>query len=107
MKLPRDFWFLTHRCPTEFTDSHRFLCGLGGGGFKRVTQISQMTQIFLTYSVLMTQIYPTTISYTQMRPIRSDLRRLFANLCGSPCRGQKSKGLAESAYAIKLRLSVA
>ena len=22
-----------------------------------------------------------------MRPIRSDLRRLFANLCGSPCRG--------------------
>ena len=24
-----------------------------------------------------TQIYPTTISYTQMRPIRSDLRRFF------------------------------
>ena len=35
----------------QFTDEHRFLCGLGGGGFKRVTQISQMTQIFLTYSV--------------------------------------------------------
>ena len=27
------------------------------------------------------------ISYTQKRPIRSDLRRLFANLCGSPYRG--------------------
>ena len=44
------------------------------------------------------------ISYTQMRPIRSDLRRLFANVCGSPCRGQKPKGLAESAYATELRL---
>ena len=54
-----------------------------------------------------TQIYPTTISYTQMRPIRSDLRRLFANLCGSPYRGQKPKGLAESAYATDLRLFVA
>ena len=35
-----------YRSPTDFTDEHRFLCGLGGGGFKRVTQISQMTQIF-------------------------------------------------------------
>ena len=79
--------FNTSGSPTDFTDEHRFLCGLGGLEFERVTQISQMTQIFW--------------------PIRSDLRRLFANLCGSPCRGQKSKGLAESAYAIKLRLSVA
>ena len=45
-----------YRSPTDFTDEHRFLCGLGGGGFKRGTQISQMTQIFLTYSVRFTQI---------------------------------------------------
>ena len=32
--------------PTDFTDEHRFLCGLGGLEFERVTQISQMTQIF-------------------------------------------------------------
>ena len=32
----------------QFTDEHRFLCGLGGLEFERVTQISQMTQIFLT-----------------------------------------------------------
>ena len=30
----------------QFTDEHRFLCGLGGLEFERVTQISQMTQIF-------------------------------------------------------------
>ena len=31
----------------------------------------------------------------------------FANVCGSPYRGQKPKGLAESAYATELRLFVA
>ena len=71
----------------QFTDEHRFLCGLGGLEFERVTQISQITQIFLTYSVR--------------------LHRLFANVCGSPYRGQKPKGLAESAYATDLRLFVA
>ena len=35
-----------YRSPTDFTDEHRFLCGLGGLEFERVTQISQMTQIF-------------------------------------------------------------
>ena len=30
----------------QFTDEHRFLCGLSGLEFERVTQISQMTQIF-------------------------------------------------------------
>ena len=42
-----------------------------------------------------------------MRPIRSDYADFSTPLSSSPCRGQKSKGLAESAYAIKLRLSVA
>ena len=46
--------FNTSGSPTDFTDEHRFLCGLGGGGFKRVTQISQMTQIFFD---LFGQIY--------------------------------------------------
>ena len=41
----------------QFTDEHRFLCGLVGLEFERVTQISQMTQIFLTYSVRLTQIF--------------------------------------------------
>ena len=41
----------------QFTDEHRFLCGLSGLEFERVTQISQMTQIFLTYSVRFTQIF--------------------------------------------------
>ena len=35
-----------YRSPTDFTDEHRFLCGLGGLEFEWVTQISQMTQIF-------------------------------------------------------------
>ena len=48
--------FNTSGSPTDFTDEHRFLCGLGGLEFERVTQISQMTQIFLTYSVRFTQI---------------------------------------------------
>ena len=38
--------FNTSGSPTDFTDEHRFLCGLGGLEFERVTQISQMTQIF-------------------------------------------------------------
>ena len=41
----------------QFTDEHRFLCGLSGLEFERVTQISQMTQIFLTYSVRFTQTF--------------------------------------------------
>ncbi|MFW5478104.1 MAG: hypothetical protein ACOCO9_04425, partial [Segatella copri] len=62
-----DFRLLTHRCPTDlafpsaadfqFTDEHRFLCGLGGLEFERVTQISQMTQIFLTYSVRLRRFF--------------------------------------------------
>ena len=114
----------------QFTDEHRFLCGLGGLEFERVTQIwlyfplvsgsggqsslrppifnSQMTQIFSgslcgggikrvpQISQMNTDFFDlfglddadfSFISYTQMRPIRSDLRRFFANLCGSPCRG--------------------
>lgn len=42
-----------------------------------VPQISRMNTDFLTYSVRFTQIFPSTISYSQMRPIRSDLRRFF------------------------------
>ena len=38
--------FNTSGSPTDFTDEHRFLCGLGGLEFERGTQISQMTQIF-------------------------------------------------------------
>ena len=88
--------FNTSGSPTDFTDEHRFLCGLGGLEFERVTQISQMTQIFLTYSVRFTQTFtfctnscPTdfTDEHRFFWPVRSDLRRLFANLCGSPCRG--------------------
>ena len=46
--------FNTSGSPTDFTDEHRFLCGLGGLEFERVTQISQMTQIFFD---LFGQIY--------------------------------------------------
>ena len=39
-----------------------------------------------------------------MRPIRSDYADFLTSLPSSPCRGQKPKGLAESAYATELRL---
>ena len=42
-----------------------------------------------------------------MRPIRSDYADFSTPLSSSPYRGQKSKGLTESAYATELRVFVA
>ena len=69
---------------------------------KRVTQISQMTQIFLTYSVRLRRFFLYILYADETYSVR--LRRFFDSPALFPCRGQKSKGLAESAYATELRL---
>ena len=74
---------MSHRIHRFTQISSGSLCG---GGIKRVPQISQMNTDFFDLFGLDDADF-SFISYTQMRPIRSDLRRLFANLCGSPCRG--------------------
>ena len=83
------------------------------GGIIEVPQISRIhTDIFsetyagwgnewVTQMTQMTQIFSSIIPYPQMRPIRSDDAE-FPRPFGSPYRGQKPKGLAVSAYAIKL-----
>ena len=67
----------------QFTDEHRFLCGLGGLEFERVTQISQMTQIFLTYSVRLTQISLRTYAVPLIgdRNLKGWLRVLTQQSC--------------------------
>ena len=81
--MPRDFWFLTHRCPTDFTDEHRFLCGLGGLEFERVTQISQMTQIFFDLFGQIHTDYLRTYAVTLVgdRNLRGWLRVLTQQSC--------------------------
>ena len=84
---------MSHRIHRFTQISSGSLCG---GGIKRVPQIwlslrppifnSQMNTDFFDLFGLDDADF-SFISYTQMRPIRSDLRRLFANLCGSPYRG--------------------
>ena len=79
----------------QFTDEHRFLCGLGGLEFERVTQISQMTQIFLTYSVRFTQISLRTYAVPLIgdRNLKGWLRVLTQQSCDCLSPGGRLYGI--------------
>ena len=85
--LPAGQWVRRTNLPSaadfQFTDEHRFLCGLGGLEFERVTQISQMTQIFFDLFGQIHTDYLRTYAVTLVgdRNLRDWLRVLTQQSC--------------------------